>query len=100
MLVESAPVERIVTSMVVWSQIGIAPVARHRRREWRRPGHDRPAGGVLAAGMVTLSVPSLAALWPTALGFAYLGLVPATAGLLVLGFLRAPGSRVLREAPP
>jgi hypothetical protein len=33
-------------------------------------------------------------------GIAYLGLVPATAGLLVLGFLWVPGSRALRGASP
>lgn len=73
MLVDAVPVERIVAAMVVWSQIGIAGYLV----------------GPLLGGAVA-----------DALGFAYLGLVPAAAGLLVLGFLLAPHSRALRRASP
>jgi MFS family permease len=59
-LVESVPVERIVAAMVVWSQIGIL--------------------GYLAG-------PLLGGLVADGLGFAYLGLVPAAAGLAVLALL-------------
>lgn len=56
LLVEAVPVERIVTTMVVWSQVGIigsllGPLA----------------GGIVAGG----------------LGYAFVGVVPATAGLAV-----------------
>ena len=73
MLVEAVPVERIVAAMVVWSQIGIAGYLV-----------GPLLGGAVADG----------------LGFAYLGLVPAAAGLLVLGFLLLPRSRTLRGASP
>jgi MFS family permease len=73
-LVESVPVERIVAAMVVWSQVGIAGYLV-----------GPLLGGVVAEG----------------LGFAYVGLVPAAAGLIVvallLGSRRAPA---LEEAPP
>ena len=73
MLVQAVPVERIVAAMVVWSQIGIAGYLV-----------GPLLGGAVADG----------------LGFAYLGLVPAAAGLLVLGFLLLPRSRTLRGASP
>jgi MFS family permease len=73
MLVETVPVERIVAAMVVWSQIGIAGYLV-----------GPLLGGAVADG----------------LGFAYLGLVPAAAGLLVLGFLVAPHARALPGASP
>jgi MFS family permease len=68
LLVEAVPVERIVTAMVVWSQVGIigyllGPVA----------------GGIVADGP----------------GYAFVGLVPAAAGLFVLALLhrsRSPAS--------
>ena len=56
-LVEAVPVERIVTAMVIWSQIGIA--------------------GYLLG-------PLLGGIAADQLGFAYLGLVPALAGIIVL----------------
>jgi MFS family permease len=55
LLVEAVPVERIVTAMVVWSQIGIIGYLL----------------GPLAAGIVA-----------DGLGYAYIGLVPAAAALL------------------
>jgi MFS family permease len=73
MLVDAVPVERIVAAMVVWSQIGIAGYLV-----------GPLLGGAVADG----------------LGFAYLGLVPAAAGLFVLGFLLAPRSRGLHRASP
>lgn len=73
MLVDAVPVERIVAAMVVWSQIGIAGYLI-----------GPLLGGAVADG----------------LGFAYLGLVPAAAGLLVLGFLVAPHARALPGASP
>lgn len=73
MLVDAVPVERIVAAMVVWSQIGIAGYLI-----------GPVLGGAVADG----------------LGFAYLGLVPAAAGLLVLGFLVAPHARALPGASP
>jgi len=62
LLVEAVPVERIVTAMVVWSQVGIigyliGPLA----------------GGIVADGP----------------GYAYVGLVPAAAGLVVVALLRS-----------
>ena len=54
------PVERIVTAMVVWSQIGIVGYLL-----------GPLAGGLVADGP----------------GYAYLGLVPAVAGILVLALL-------------
>jgi MFS family permease len=62
-LIEAVPVERIVTAMVVWSQIGIVGYLL----------------GPLAGGIVA-----------TGAGYAFVGLVPALAGLLVLTVLRAP----------
>lgn len=58
-LVETVPVERIVTPMVIWSQIGIA--------------------GYLLGGVVAEQ-----------LGYAYLGVVPALAGMLVLTLVVGP----------
>ena len=60
LLVEAVPVERIVTAMVVWSQIGIVGYLL-----------GPLAGGLVADGP----------------GYAYLGLVPAVAGILVLALL-------------
>ena len=62
LLVEAVPVERIVTAMVVWSQVGIigyliGPLA----------------GGLVADGP----------------GYAFVGLVPAAAGLVLLALLRS-----------
>ena len=57
MLIESVPVERIVTAMVVWSQVGIIGYLL-----------GPLAGGIVAEGP----------------GFAYVGLVPAAAGLTVV----------------
>lgn len=70
MLVEAVPVQRIVTAMVVWSQIGIvgyllAPLA----------------GGIVADGP----------------GYGFVGLVPAAAALVVIALLhsrRSPANRV------
>jgi MFS family permease len=73
MLVDAVPVERIVAAMVVWSQLGIAGYLV-----------GPLLGGAVADG----------------LGFAYLGLVPAAAGLLLLGFLVAPHARALPGASP
>jgi MFS family permease len=73
-LVESVPVERIVTAMVVWSQVGIAGYLV-----------GPLLGGAVAEG----------------LGFAYVGLVPAAAGLIVLALVL--GSRraaAFEEASP
>jgi MFS family permease len=60
-LVETVPVERIVTAMVVWSQIGIIGYLL-----------GPLAGGIVADGP----------------GYAAVGLVPAAAGLVVLTLLR------------
>jgi MFS family permease len=60
MLVEAVPVERIVTAMVVWSQIGIIGYLL----------------GPLVGGMVA-----------DAAGYAFVGLVPAVAGLAVIVLL-------------
>lgn len=60
LLVEAVPVERIVTAMVVWSQVGIVGYLL-----------GPLAGGLVADGP----------------GYAYVGLVPATAGILVLALL-------------
>jgi MFS family permease len=59
-LVQTVPVERIVTAMVIWSQIGIA--------------------GYLLG-------PLLGGITAERLGFAYLGLVPALAGTVVLALI-------------
>ncbi len=61
LLVQAVPVERIVTAMVVWSQVGIVGYLL----------------GPLAGGMVADGP-----------GYAYVGLVPAAAGLLVVALLR------------
>jgi MFS family permease len=71
LLVEAVPVQRIVTAMVVWSQIGILGYLL----------------GPLAGGIVADS-----------LGYAFVGTVPAVAGLLVVALLRTPRSPVTR--PP
>ena len=55
------PVERIVSAMVVWSQVGIIGYLL-----------GPLAGGLVAEGP----------------GYEYLGVVPAAAGLLVVGLLR------------
>ena len=64
-LVEAVPVERIVTAMVIWSQIGIS--------------------GYLLG-------PLLGGVTADQLGFAYLGLVPGLAGVLVLWLFFAPAT--------
>ncbi len=69
-LVQTVPVERIVTAMVIWSQIGIA--------------------GYLLG-------PLLGGLTADQLGFAYLGLVPALAGTLVLALMVTSRVAVRRE---
>ena len=61
LLIEAVPVERIVTAMVIWSQVGIVGYL---------PGPL--AGGLVAEGP----------------GYAFLGLVPAAAGLLTIALLR------------
>jgi MFS family permease len=69
LLVEAVPVERIVTAMVVWSQVGIVGYLL-----------GPLAGGLVADGP----------------GYAFVGLVPAAAGLLVIALLRGgptPASR-------
>jgi MFS family permease len=71
LLVEAVPVQRIVTAMVVWSQIGIVGYLL----------------GPLAGGIVADS-----------LGYAFVGTVSAVAGLLVVALLRTPRSPVSR--PP
>ncbi len=71
LLVEAVPVQRIVTAMVVWSQIGIVGYLL----------------GPLAGGIVADS-----------LGYAFVGTVSAAAGLLVVALLRTPRSPLTR--PP
>jgi MFS family permease len=71
-LVESVPVERIVAAMVVWSQVGIV--------------------GYLAG-------PLLGGVVAEELGFAYVGLVPAAAGLVVLAFLLRGGGHRTTSVP-
>jgi MFS family permease len=69
LLIEAVPVERIVTAMVVWSQVGIIGYLL-----------GPLAGGIVAEGP----------------GFAYVGLVPAAAGLTVVAcvlFERRPSLR-------
>jgi MFS family permease len=61
LLVEAVPVERIVTAMVIWSQIGIVGYLL-----------GPLAGGLVADGF----------------GYAFVGLVPAVAGLLTIVLLR------------
>jgi MFS family permease len=60
MLIEAVPVERIVTAMVVWSQVGIIGYLL----------------GPLAGGIVA-----------EAAGYALVGAVPAAAGILVVVLL-------------
>jgi MFS family permease len=67
LLVEAVPVQRIVTAMVVWSQIGIIGYLL----------------GPLAGGLVADS-----------LGYAFIGTVSAVAGLLVVALLRTARSPV------
>jgi MFS family permease len=71
LLVEAVPVQRIVTAMVVWSQIGIVGYLL----------------GPLAGGIVADSI-----------GYAFVGTVSAAAGLLVVALLHTPRSPVTR--PP
>lgn len=71
LLVEAVPLQRIVTAMVVWSQIGIVGYLL----------------GPLAGGIVASS-----------LGYAFVGTVSAAAGLLVVAVLRTARSPVTR--PP
>ena len=71
LLVEAVPVQRIVTAMVVWSQIGILGYLL----------------GPLAGGIVAGS-----------LGYTFVGTVSAAAGLLVVALLRTTRSPVAR--PP
>jgi MFS family permease len=71
LLVEAVPVRRIVTAMVVWSQIGIVGYLL----------------GPLAGGLVADS-----------LGYAFVGTVSAVTGLLVVALLPTPRSPVPR--PP
>jgi MFS family permease len=63
LLVDAVPVQRIVTAMVVWSQIGIVGYLL----------------GPLAGGIVA-----------DRLGYAFVGTVSAVAGLLVIALLRTP----------
>jgi MFS family permease len=72
-LVHTVPVARIIAAMVVWSQIGIA--------------------GYLAG-------PLLGGAMAEGLGFAYVGLVPAAAGLLVLALLVHTPFPAYEKAPP
>jgi MFS family permease len=65
LLVEAVPVERIVTAMVVWSQVGIIGYLL-----------GPLAGGLLAEGA----------------GYAFVGLAPAAAGAIVLVLIRGGGS--------
>lgn len=71
LLVESVPVERIVTAMVVWSQIGIVGYLV----------------GPLTGGIVA-----------EAAGYVAVGLVPATAGLILLALLRGGSERLRRSS--
>jgi MFS family permease len=72
LLIEAVPVERIVTAMVIWSQIGIIGYLL-----------GPLAGGLVAGG----------------LGYAPVGLVPAAAGLAVLVLLRVDGRATRPTAP-
>jgi MFS family permease len=66
LLVEAVPVERIVTAMVIWSQIGIVGYLL-----------GPLAGGLVAGGF----------------GYEFVGLVPAAAGLATVVLLRIDGER-------
>jgi MFS family permease len=72
LLIEAVPVERIVTAMVIWSQIGIVGYLL----------------GPLAGGLVADS-----------LGYAFIGVVPAAAGLAVLVLLRVDRRTTRPTAP-
>lgn len=65
LLIEAVPVERIVTAMVIWSQVGIVGYLL-----------GPLAGGVVADGP----------------GYAFLGVVPAAAGILLVVLLRPEGA--------
>jgi MFS family permease len=71
MLVEAVPLDRIVTAMVVWSQVGIIGYLL-----------GPLAGGIVADGP----------------GYAAVGLVPAAAGLAVLALLRRDSSWTSRSS--
>jgi MFS family permease len=73
LLVQAVPIERIVTAMVVWSQIGIIGYLL-----------GPLAGGIVADG----------------LGYGFVGIVAAVAGLLVMGLLStAPSPATLPRQP-
>ena len=67
LLVEAVPVDRIVSAMVVWSQVGIIGYLL-----------GPLAGGLIADG----------------LGYGFVGIVPAVAGAFVLVLLRTQPSAV------
>jgi MFS family permease len=69
LLVDAVPVERIVTAMVVWSQVGIVGYLL----------------GPLAGGAVA-----------SALGYAFVGLIPAAAGAIVLALMWRPEPTVTK----
>jgi MFS family permease len=71
LLVEAVPVERIVTAMVVWSQVGIIGYLL-----------GPLAGGLVAAGP----------------GYAFVGLAPAAAGVVVLALIRRWPSPAVRPS--
>jgi MFS family permease len=71
MLVEAVPVERIVTAMVVWSQVGIVGYLL-----------GPLVGGLVADGP----------------GYAFVGVVPAAAGVLVVALLRSHRSPASRSS--
>jgi MFS family permease len=71
LLVEAVPVERVVTAMVVWSQIGIIGYLL-----------GPLTGGIVAEGA----------------GYAAAGLVPATAGLVLLALLYGGSGRLRRSS--
>lgn len=75
LLVQAVPIERIVTAMVVWSQIGIVGYLL-----------GPLAGGIVADG----------------LGYGFVGIVAAVAGLLVMGLLRTadPPATLPRQPAP
>ena len=73
LLVEAVPVERIVTAMVVWSQLGIVGYLL-----------GPLGGGIVADG----------------LGYAYLGVVPAAAGLALVLLLLGDRRRGRADAAP